>query len=358
MLASTPDMQYFPGLTKVFILSGLSFLIAIAWTPLLLKFLKKYRLGKSIRQGSAPVYAKMHKKKEGTPTMGGILIWATVSFLEVLFFALDKLTHLPLFHYLNFLTRPQTLLPLGALFATALVGAIDDLMNIFKIGPHGGGLRMRHRLVLYTLVAAFGAWWFYSKLAWDIIHVPGIGDFAIGVWYIPIFIFIMVATSFSTNETDGLDGLAGGTLLFAFASFGVIAFAKGKIELAAFCGVIAGALLAFLWFNIYPARFFMGDTGAMSLGTTLGIIAMLTNSALVLPLIGIVLVIESLSVIIQWLAKKFAKRKIFLSSPIHHHFEARGWPEPQVVMRFWIIAVLGCLVGLVIGLIGMGTPPK
>ncbi len=354
----TPDMQYFPGLTKVFILSGLSFLIAILWTPFFLKLLKKYKIGKSIRSAGAPLFTKLHQKKEGTPTMGGVLIWVTVSFLAILFFSLDKLTHLSIFHYLNFLTRPQTLLPLGALVATALVGAVDDLMNVFKVGPGGGGLRMRHRLILYTIVAIFGAWWFYYKLDWDIIHLPGVGDFAIGWLYIPLFIFIMVATSFSTNETDGLDGLAGGVLLFAFASFGVIAFAKGKIELAAFCGTIAGALLAFLWFNIYPARFFMGDTGAMSLGTTLGIIAMLTNSALVLPLIGIVLVIESLSVILQWSAKKVLRRKIFLSSPIHHHFEARGWPEPQVVMRFWIIAVLGCLIGLIIGLIGMGTPPK
>lgn len=355
---TTQGMQYFPGLTKVFVLSGLSFLIAILWTPFLIKVLKKYKIGKSIRTDGAPLYTKLHQKKEGTPTMGGMLIWITVLFLAILFFALDKLTHIPFFHYLNFLTRPQTLLPLGALVATALVGAVDDLLNVFKVGPKGGGLRMRHRLILYTIVAIFGAWWFYYKLAWDVIHIPGIGDFAIGWWYIPLFILIMVATSFSTNETDGLDGLAGGVLLFAFASFGVIAFIKGRIELAAFCGTIAGALLAFLWFNIYPARFFMGDTGAMSLGTTLGIIAMLTNSALVLPLIGIVLVIESASVILQYIAKKALKKKIFLSSPIHHHFEAKGWPEPQVVMRFWIIAVLGCLVGLIVGLIGMGTPPK
>ncbi len=355
---TSQGLQYFPGLTKVFILSTISFIIAMAWTPILTKFLRKYKIGKRIRQDGAPIYTKIHKKKEGTPTMGGILIWGTVLVLALVIFALKKLSGLPVFQYLNFLTRAQTLLPLGVLVAAALVGAIDDLMNVYRVGPRGGGLRMRHRFILYTVVALFGAWWFYYKLDWDVIHVPGIGDFAIGWWYIPIFIFIMVATSFSTNETDGLDGLAGGTLLFAFASFGVIAFAKGKIELAAFCGVIAGALLAFLWFNIYPARFFMGDTGAMSLGTTLGIIAMLTNSALVLPLIGLVLVGESGSVIIQWISKKVFKKKIFLSTPIHHHFEAKGWPEPKVVMRFWIIAVLGCVLGLIIGLLGMGTPPK
>lgn len=355
---TTQDLYLFPGLTKVFVLSTVSFVIAILWTPLLIKFLQKYNIRKRIRADGAPLYTKIHKKKEGTPTMGGILVWMTVLALALLIFILKKTTGLPLFNYLNFLTRPQTLLPLGALVAAALVGALDDLLNVFKIGPKGGGLRMRHRLILYTLVAIFGAWWFYYKLDWDIIHVPAVGDFGISWWYIPLFIFIMVATSFSTNETDGLDGLAGGVLLFAFASFGVIAFAKGKVELATFCGVISGALLAFLWFNIYPARFFMGDTGAMSLGTTLGIIAMLTNSALVLPLIGLVLVGESGSVILQCLSKKIFKRKLFLSTPIHHHFEAKGWPEPQVVMRFWIIAVIGCVVGLVIGLLGMGTPPK
>ncbi len=354
----TQDLHYFPGLTKVFVLATLSFVIAILWTPLVTRFLKKYRLGKSIRSEGAPIYTQLHQKKAGTPTMGGIIIWVTVLFLAAIIFVLDRLTNLELFHDFNFLTRAQTLLPLGALVATAIVGAADDLLNIFKIGPRGGGLRMRHRLILYTLVAIFGAWWFYYKLDWDLIHIPGVGDFAIGWWYIPLFIFIMVATSFSTNETDGLDGLAGGVLLFAFASFGVIAFTKGKIELASFCAVIAGALLAFLWFNIYPARFFMGDTGAMSLGTTLGIIAMLTNSALVLPLIGLVLVIESGSVILQWLSKKFFQRKLFLSAPIHHHFEAKGWPEPKVVMRFWIIGVVGCIVGLIIGLLGMGTPPQ
>lgn len=351
-------LQYFPSLTKVFTLSTISFVIAVICSPLLLRLLKKYKVGKNIRKNGAPIYTKMHIKKRGTPTMGGILIWGTVLLLAVVLLILKKITNLPFFEYLNFLTRSQTLLPLGALVIAALVGAFDDLLNVFKVGPKGGGLRMRHRLGLYAIVALFGAWWFFYKLDWDVIHVPGIGDFEIGWWYIPIFIFILVATSFSTNETDGLDGLAGGVLLFAFASYGVIAFAKGKIELASFCGVISGALLAFLWFNIYPARFFMGDTGAMSLGTTLGIIAMLTNSALVLPLIGLVLVGESGSVLVQWFWKKIFKRKLFLSTPIHHHFEAKGWPEPKVVMRFWIIAVLGCIVGLIIGLLGMGTPPK
>ncbi|NCQ16399.1 phospho-N-acetylmuramoyl-pentapeptide-transferase, partial [Candidatus Falkowbacteria bacterium] len=169
--------------------------------------------------------------------------------------------------------------------------------------------------------------------------------------YLLVFIFVLVATAFSVNETDGLDGLAGGILLICFAAYAVIAFSVGKYDLAAFCGVISGALLAFLWFNINPARFFMGDTGAMSLGITLGVIAMLTNTALILPLIGLVFVIESVSVILQQLSKKIRGKKIFLSSPIHHHLEAIGWPEPKIVMRFWVIGGVSAAVGLVVFLL-------
>ena len=255
---------------------------------------------------------------------------------------------------LNFLSRPQTLLPLGALVASALVGFIDDYLNVRKIGPSGGGLNMRQRLLLYTGVAIVGAWWFYTKLEWSAIHVPGVGDYEIGLWYVPVFIFVIVASAFSVNEADGLDGLAGGILMFSYLAYAGIAFAMGRIELAMFCAAIVGGLLAFLWFNVHPARFFMGDTGAMSLGTTLGIIAMLTNTALVLPIIAFPLVLESASVIIQVTSKKLrGGKKVFLSAPIHHHFEALGWPETKVTMRFWIIAAISASVGLVVGLLGM-----
>ena len=177
------------------------------------------------------------------------------------------------------------------------------------------------------------------------------GNFEIGWWYIPFFIFIIVGTSFSVNEIDGLDGLAGGTLLIAYAAFGVIAFVMGRYDLAAFCGVIIGALLAFLWFNIMPARFYMGDTGAMSLGVTLGVIAMLTNYALLLPIIGFLFVLETLSVIGQVISKKILGKKIFISAPIHHHLEARGWSEPKIVMRFWVIAGITAVIGLILFLL-------
>jgi len=354
MIEQIQDPILVQNVIKVLFLSAIAFVVAIAWTPALTHVLYKYKLGKNIRNEGAPVYTKMHQAKAGTPVMGGLLVWMTVLLLAIIFFIWSEISDNFIIGQLNFLTRAETLLPLGALVITALVGLADDLLNVFKIGPKGGGVRMIYRLLLYTAVAVFGAWWFYYKLDWDLIHIPGVGDFNIGWWYIPLFIIILVATSFSVNEADGLDGLAGGILLTCFGAYAVISFMQGKIELAAFCGVIVGALLAFLWFNIYPARFFMGDTGAMSLGTTLGIVAMLTNTALVLPLIALPLVIESLSVLVQIPYKKLTGKKIFLSTPIHHHFEAKGWPETKVTMRFWIIAVVSAVLGMVVGLIGGG----
>lgn len=338
---------------KVLFLTALAFIFAILWTPLLTHYLYKYNFGKKIRSnGKTPVYTKMHAHKNGTPTMGGILIWLTVLILAVAFYYLPKIFSADIFNYLNFLSRRETLLPLGALVATALIGLIDDWLDVSGKGIlAGGGLRVRHRLLIYALIASFGAWWFYFKLGRDAFHVPFFGDYQIGWPYILIFIFVLVATAFSVNETDGLDGLAGGILLLCFAAFGVIAFSGGKYDLAAFCGVISGALLAFLWFNINPARFYMGDTGAMSLGITLGIIAMLTNSALILPIIGFVFVIESLSVITQQLSKKILGKKIFISAPIHHHLEAIGWSEPKIVMRFWVIAGVSAAIGLAVFLL-------
>lgn len=349
-----PTLVY--QVSRVLIIAAIAFIGAIVWTPLLTHFLYKYNIGKQIRSEGAPIFHSLHQKKQGTPTMGGLLIWITILVLMVLFWIPDHLfnNQLKTFDFLNFLSRKQTLLPLGIMVFSALIGVADDLLGVKGIGPKGGGLRIRHRILLYTLIAVVGAIWFYYKLGWDILHIPGVGDFSIGFWYIPLFIFIIVATSFSVNETDGLDGLAGGLLGIAFSAYGVIAFVQGKYELAIFCGAIIGALLAFLWFNIYPARFFMGDTGNMSLGVTLGVIAMLTNSVAVLPLIGFVFVLESTSVIIQIISKKLRGKKVFLSSPLHHHFEAIGWPETKVTMRFWIIGAIMAILGLVIGLIGRG----
>jgi phospho-N-acetylmuramoyl-pentapeptide-transferase len=233
----------------------------------------------------------------------------------------------------------------------AIVGLVDDLYNVQRKGAHGGGLRVRHRLLLFGLIAALGAWWFVTKLDWTTLHLPFIGNFDIGSWYVPLFIFVIVAAGFSVDIADGLDGLAGGMLLATYTAYGGIAVLQGKYELAGFIAVIIGGLAAFLWYNIPPARFFMGDTGAMSLGVTLGVIAMLTNTALLLPIIGLPFVIEAVSVIIQVLSKRIRKKKIFLSAPIHHHLEAKGWSEPKIVMRFWVVSALSALLGLILVLV-------
>lgn len=335
-------------IVRVLLLSAVAFVVAFAWAPLLIRILQEWKMGKTIRtEHDAPVFAKLHAKKEGTPTMGGILIWGTVLFLTVVLYHIAPfLSEVSVLARLNFLSRGETLLPLGALVASAVVGFVDDYFNVRGIGPKGGGLRMRHRILIYTAIAVVGAWWFRVKLDWDLLHVPFMGDFNVGIWYVPFFILVIVATAFSVNEADGLDGLAGGTLLTSFGAYAVIAFAQGRYDLAVFCGVILGALLAFLWFNIHPARFFMGDTGAMSLGVTLGIVAMLTNSAFFLPVIGFVFVLESSSVIFQIGVRKLFHKRLFKSSPIHHHLEAIGWPEPQIVMRMWVISMISAAVGV------------
>ncbi|MCK5416003.1 phospho-N-acetylmuramoyl-pentapeptide-transferase [Candidatus Parcubacteria bacterium] len=335
---------------KILFLTTISFACAFLMAPTLAYFLYKYKLGKSIRNnGLTPIFSKLHAHKEGTPTMGGILVWGTVLILAILF-SFSKFLSPELYTKFNFLSRKETLLPLGILIFSAIIGLFDDWLDIRKKG--NGGLTVKHRLVVYTIIALVGACWFYFKLEWDVFHIPFLGNFQLGWSYILIFMFVIIATSFSVNETDGLDGLAGGVLLTSFASYGVISFMMGKYDLAAFCGVIVGALLAFLWFNIIPARFYMGDTGSMSLGVTLGVIAMLTNSALILPIIGLIFVLESLSVIIQVVSKKFRNgKKVFNSAPIHHHFEAKGWPEAKIVMRFWIIAGVSAAVGIVIFLL-------
>lgn len=344
-------MEFF--IVKILFFSTLAFVFAILVAPLLTHYLYKYKLGKKIRNnGLTPVFSELHAHKAGTPTMGGVLIWGTLLIFILVFSILAKLFPQDIFQHLNFLSRSETLLPLGALIISALIGLFDDWLDVRGKGVlGGGGLKLRHRSLIYTLIAIAGALWFYFKLDWTVFHLPFFGNYEIGAWYIPIFIFMIVATAFSVNETDGLDGLAGGTLLIAFGAYGVIAFSLGRYELATFCGVIIGALLAFLWFNIPPARFYMGDTGAMSLGVTLGIIAMLTNSSLLLVFIGLVFLLESLSVIIQAISKRFRGQKIFISSPVHHHFQALGWPEAKVVMRFWVIAAIGAAVGLMIFLL-------
>jgi phospho-N-acetylmuramoyl-pentapeptide-transferase len=336
---------------RVMVLTAIAFFVALFVTPFWYRFLKKRHFDKQLREeATAPIFYELHKGKAGTPTGGGVIIWSTVVGLAAIFGILNNLFDGRVWHYLNFVNRAETYLPLVALLGAALLGFLDDWLGVLKVGgASGGGLKVRQKSMLYLAIALIGAWWFYFRLGWDVINVPFLGNFTIGWWYIPIFIFIIFATAFSANETDGLDGLLGGVSLFAFVALTTVAFVLHRYDLAAFGGTMVGALLAFLWNNIYPAKFFMGDTGSMSLGITIGIIAMLTNTTFLLPFFAAILVFESLSVIIQVISKKLRKgKKVFRSAPIHHHFEALGWPESQVTMRFWIISAIFCTLGLVI----------
>ncbi len=342
-------------IVKIFVLATVALVVAMIWEPALMRFLLRYKLGKSIRDAeTAPVMNALHLKKAGTPTMGGLLMWVTVAGILLSLHGLNLLFGGKWFGFFDFLSRNETLLPLGVLVASGIVGAVDDYYNVRRMGPRGGGLRMRHRMALYTIIALAGALWFYFKLDWDVVRLPFWETLNFGWWYIPFFVLMIVATAFSVNEADGLDGLAGGALLTSFAAYSAIAFVQGRYDLATFCAVISGSVLAFLWFNVHPAKFFMGDTGAMSLGVTLGVVAMLTNTPFLLIPIGIIFVIESLSVIIQVTSKKLRGKKVFLSAPIHHHFEAKGWPEEKVVMRFWMISGVGAIIGLVIAIVDFG----
>lgn len=337
---------------------SLAFIFAILFTPFLSRFLLRNKLGKKIRNdGSTPIFTKLHIYKQGTPTMGGIIIWGTtifiIAFLSIISYIFSDvvitISQIDVaIKDLNFLSRSETYVPLGALMAAALIGLADDFLDTFNIK---GGFKVKHRLFLYFLLSVLVAWWFTFKLEYDSIAMPFLGDVFIGsILYFLFAVFVLIATSFSVNETDGLDGLASGVVATSFISFGVIAFLQDHFDLTVFIATMTGALLAFLWFNVPPARFFMGDTGSMSLGIILGIIALLTNTAFVLPIIAFVLVMESASVIIQVTSKKFFKKKIFHSTPIHHHFQAIGWTEPNIVMRFWIISSIFGGMGLIVAL--------
>lgn len=341
-------MEVFQGI-RALILFAITFIVAIGVTPFVYHLLLKFGLKKrNIRDATtAPVFYEHHKHKSETPTMGGVIIWGTVIILALIFFIASKLFD-GFASYLNFVNRAETYIPLAALAFGAIVGFLDDFLGVRGIGPKGGGIHVRHKLILYTLVSLIGAWWFHIRLGWSEVYVPFYGMWDIGGWYPLFFVFIIVATAFSANETDGLDGLSGGVLFFAFSAMAVVAFVMHKFDLVLLNAAILGGLVAFLWYNVHPAKFFMGDTGSMGLGITLGVMAMFTNTAIFLPFFGFILLIESGSVIIQLAHKKILKRKLFLSTPIHHHFEGLGWPETQVTMRFWIIAGGMAILGLIL----------
>lgn len=335
------EAQSSTELLRIFSLTTISFIVAMFCTPILTHYLYKYHLSQKMRTlawdgTSAAVYLSMHKKKEGTPSMGGVLVWVTTAILTVIF---------------N-LSREQTWLPMFFLVAAGALGLVDDFLNINGIGTVKG-LSTKLKFFFQFLISGFGAWWFYSKLGFSEVNIPGgsflgLPDFLnIGAFYIPLFILAVVFFTNAVNITDGLDGLAGGTLAIGYGAIMMIAWIQSQFGIAAFCGTIIGALLAFLWFNIYPARFFMGDTGSFALGATLVVLAFLTRSIAVFPIIGVIFVVEALSSLAQRFSKRFLGKKIFLSAPLHHHLEATGWPETKVTMRFWVIAVVFAVIGVI-----------
>lgn len=338
----------------------LSFLLAPALIRLLNKaqFWKKTARTKTITGDEAEVFYSLHKEREvSVPRGGGILVWVSVLFIIFLFFGLSLLRDPWWFEKLNFLTRSETWLPLFTLIAGGIVGLIDDALTAYGKGRYiGGGMAFSRRLLVVILIGLIGGLWFYYKLDWSTIHIPLIFNFPqgidinIGLLYVPLFVFVMVAC-WSTGVVDGIDGLSGGVFSSIFIAFSIIAFSQGKIELATFCAAIGGALFAFLWFNIPPAKFYMTEAGILALTSTMAVVAFLTDSVAVLPIIGGVLLIETGSVILQLLSKKFRGKKIWLSTPIHHHFEAKGWRPEQVTMRFWLIGVVMAILGTAIQLL-------
>jgi phospho-N-acetylmuramoyl-pentapeptide-transferase len=251
------------------------------------------------------------------------------------------------------LDRGQTWLPLVGFLGGSCVGAIDDSINVFGSGRGAAGLRGPVKFFLITAVGVALGWFFAVKLGWTSILVPFVGNIEIGVVaMIAIFAFSVVATSNAVNITDGLDGLSGGLAMLSYSAFGVIALLQNNMLLFGFCMTVVGWLLSYIWFNVPPARFMMGDTGSFALGAGLGVIAMMTNSFLLLPIIGLPFVIETGSSLIQLLSKKLFKRKVFISAPLHHHLEAKGWGEAKIVMRFWIFAGVCAIFGLYLAATG------
>ena len=344
---------------KVFAPSAISFTIGIAITPMLTYYLYKHRMwkkrsGKHAPDGAdTPIFNGLHKKREvGTPRMGGIIIWASTLATIGAIWLISILFPSNLTQKLDFLSRNQTWLPLFMLMVGSFIGLIDDWMQVRDGEGYIGGLSFWKRLSVVVLLGLAGAWWFYARLEMSSVHLPFYGDIFLGIYFIPFFVAVMLAL-FSSSVIDGLDGLAGGVMAAIFASFAGIAFFQNQIDLAAFCLVVLGGILAFLWFNIPPARFYMSETGILGLTTTLTVVAFLTDSVLVLPVIALPLLITSFSVIIQLLSKRFRHgKKVFLVAPLHHHFEAIGWPPYKVVMRYWVISIVMAIIGMIIAIIG------
>jgi len=346
---------------KIFLPSLISFIIGILLTPIATHYFYKYKmwrrtnrvdnLPKEITEKFSEVSDK--KAETSTPRVGGIIIWISVILTVAVFMVADFFFHTDLTEKLNFINREQTLLPFFALITASLIGLADDFIQIFNKGKWSSDpLVLRYiKIGIILILGLVIGLWFYFKLGVTGIHIPWFGFINLGYLFIPFFIIVMLSL-WSSSVIDGIDGLSGGVLGSIFMAYAIIAFFNNQLNIATFCGVIAGGILAFLWFNIPPARFYMGETGIIGLTVTIAVIAFMTDTVLLLPIIAFPLFITSLSNVIQILSYKFRHgKRVFLLAPLHHHFEAKGWPKYKVTMRYWVIGIMTSILGAIISLI-------
>lgn len=312
-------------------LSAVTFLMTLAVGRPYISFLRANNIGKRIRIEEP----EGHIYKTGTPTMGGLMITVPVIVATFAF---------------NLAGRLSMLLPLGVLIGVATLGAIDDRMSL--VGSDRAGMAARFKMLWLLIFAVISAVILYGPLGLSSIYIPTLGKFDIGWFYIPIAVFGIAGTANAVNLTDGLDSLAGGTAAVAFVAYGIIAFLQGQVQVVTFCFMMVGSLLGFLWYNAHPAQVFMGDTGSLAIGAALATAAFMTGQWLLLPIVGFVFVAETVSVILQvGYFKMTGGRRIFRMTPIHLHFELKGWSETQITMRFWLIGMMAGLLGVALALI-------
>lgn len=343
---------------KIILPTVLTFFIGIGITPFFTRYFYKYKMWKKSPRtlaDTSDTFASIHNisAETSTPRIGGVIIWVSVLFAVCVIYLLSSFFPTELTLKLNFFSRSQTLVPLGAFFFAAFLGLADDLFQISGQGSFAkdGLIYRKVKIALITLIALVVSFWFYYKLDFSSIRIPFDGVLELGILFIPFFIMVMLAT-FSTSVIDGIDGLAGGVLATVFGALSLIAFMNQQVDISALSGAITGAILAFLWFNVPPARFYMGETGMLALTVVLAVIAFLTDSVLVLPIIALPLVLTTLSVIIQIFSYKFFnKRRVFLIAPLHLNFLAHGWPREKVVMRYWIVSVISAITGVILYLV-------
>jgi phospho-N-acetylmuramoyl-pentapeptide-transferase len=348
-----------PSIVKILIPATFSFIIGIIATPVITHYLYKYKVwkkvgGKKAIDGkTAEEFNRLHGDDEAkTPRMGGIVIWGSVFITTIGITLLARLFPQSSIASFDFLTRSETWIPFFTLIIGAMVGFLNDLLDISATGK---GLALRQRLLVVVFLSGFIGWWFYAKLAVVAINIPFGQPLFFGWLIIPFFILVSLCL-YASGVIDGIDGLSGGVFASIFASYTIIAFSENQIELAAFCATVVGGLLAFLWFNIPPARFYMSETGTMGLTLAIASVAFMTDNlgggigVMVLPIIGTLLVATVVSNVLQIIWKRFFKRKLFRIAPLHHHFEAIGWPGPKVVMRYWVLSIMFAFAGVILAL--------